>query len=475
MIVNIQNFNIMKSIQRIVAASAFCVAAAFSMNSCGDFLNLPPLQDLEASGALSNAVGVETAISGTYQVIRNGSLYAGNLISMNELFGDYMQPRTENLDFQSSMISSRNLNFFNGTGRDSWGDAYAGINRANNVLAALPKVTDMTADNKRRIEGEALFLRGALYFTLVRWFGLPWGATPDNSHLGVVLRTQATTSPALESKKKRSTVAEVYAQIIADLRRAEELLPAPGGAGGRATKWSAAAFLARVYFQQANYPAAVEASSRVIGSNAYRLSATFEQFGETPKRNVEENILEVQNTSDQNTNGAGNAMRFDGFTAPFLSLSAAFRTVYNTFPATDKRKQLLFVADGGELYCKKYDAFIMNIPIVRLGEMYITRAEARAEAGDAAGALADLNVIRQRAGIPALTGLTGNALRDAIRAERVMELACEGDRFNNLKRMRMSIGNPVGTEAPLAWNSSRLIFKIPDTEMSANSEAEQNP
>jgi starch-binding outer membrane protein, SusD/RagB family len=456
----------MNSIKRIVTAAAFCAAAAISISSCGDFLNLPPLQDLEATGALSNAIGVETAVSGTYQVIRNGSLYAGNLISMNELYGDYMKPRQENLDFQSSMISSRNLNFFNGTGRDAWGDAYAGINRANNVLAALPKVTDMTADNKRRAEGEVLFLRGALYFELVRWFGLPWGATTDNSHLGVVLRLQATTSPAAESRKKRSTVAEVYTQIIADLRRAEELLPPPGGAGaiaGRATKWSAAAFLARVYFQQGNYTAAA------------RLSANFEQFGETPKRNVEENILEVQNTSDQNTNGAGNAMRFDGFTPPFLSASNSLRTLYNSFPATDKRKTVLFVQDSGELFTKKYDAFIMNIPIVRLAEMYLTRAESRAEAGDAAGALADVNVVRQRAGIPALTGLTGNALRDAIRAERAFELACEGDRFNNLKRMRMSVGNPISTEAPLPWNSSRLIFKIPDTEMSANLDAEQNP
>lgn len=468
----------MKSIQRIFAALALCAALTLPIASCSNFLNLPPLQDLEASGALSNGVGVETAISGTYQVIRNGSLYAGNLISMNELFGDHMKPRTENLDFHSSMISGRNLNFFNGVGRDAWGDAYAGINRANNVLAALPKVTDMTADVKRRAEGEVLFLRGILYFELVRWFGLPFGATADNSQLGVVLRTEATASPVAESRKKRSTVAEVYTQVIADLKRAEELLPAPGAAtaiAGRATKWSAAAFLARVYFQQGNYAAAAEAASRVIASNSYRLNSTFEQFGEAAKRNVDENIFEVQNTTDQNTNGAGNAMRFDGFNPPFLSLAPSFRNVYNTFPANDKRKQLLFVEDSGELYCKKYDAFIMNIPVVRLAEMYLTRAESRAETGDAAGALADVNIVRQRAGIPALAGLSGNALRDAIRNERIMELACEGDRFNNLKRMRQSVGNPASTEAPLSWNSSRLIFKIPDTEMSANGLAEQNP
>jgi starch-binding outer membrane protein, SusD/RagB family len=468
----------MKRLQRILTAATVIVVTALSASSCSDFLNLPPLQNLDAAGALSNGVGVETAVSGAYQVLRDGSTYAGNFITMNELFADHMRPRPENLDFASSMISSRNLNFFNGPGRDAWGNAYTCINRVNNIIAALPAVTDMTAENKRRAEGECYFLRGAMMFELVRRYGLPWGARADNSQLGAIIRTEPTTAPGAQSSKARASVANCYAQAINDLRRAEELLPTPSGTGaipGRATKWTAAGFLARVYFQQANYSAAADAATRVVGSNAYRLNPNFEQFGETPRRNTDENLLEVQNTQDDNANGAGNSFRYDGFSAPFMSLSASFRTVYATFPASDKRKMMLFSEDNGDLYCKKYDAFIMNIPILRYAEILLTRAESRAETGDAAGAIADVNLVRARAGLPALTGLTGTALRDAIRTERTMELACEGDRFHNLKRMRATVGNPLNANQNLPWDSPALIYKIPDTEMSANTLAEQNP
>jgi len=83
--------------------------------------------------------------------------------------------------------------------------------------------------------------------------------------------------------------------------------------------------------------------------------------------------------------------------------------------------------------------------------------------------------VRVRAGIPALTGLTGTALRDAIRRERAMELIFEGDRFQNVKRMRGLNINPLNTNQRLAFDAPQLLWKIPDTEMNANPQMQQNP
>jgi tetratricopeptide (TPR) repeat protein len=450
------------------------------MSGCTNFLNLPPLQDLDADGALSNAQGVETAIVGAYQIVQSGDMWGGNALTMPEVFGDFALPERGNLDFHTGMYANRNLNFFNAHGRGCWNSAYDGINRINNVLARLNSAQDLSEASRNRVRGEALFLRGLLHFELVRWFALPWGSTNDNSHRGIVIRTDPTNAPATQGPRRRNTVAEVYTQVIQDLTEAERLLPVPGGAGaiqGRATKWSAAAILARVYFQQNDFARAAEAAGRVIGSNAYQLAPLNTMFGESPRPGSPEVIFEVRNRDDNNNNGIGDASRYDGFQIPFISASDTLKRLIASFPMNDRRRA--FLQDEGaapnRVFINKFAGFVMNIPIVRLAEMLLTRAECLAETGNAAGALADLNAVRRRAGIAELTGLSGQALRDAIRRERAMELIFEGDRFHNLKRMRADNINPLLPSQRLAWNAPQLLWKIPDTEMNANPLMEQNP
>jgi len=450
------------------------------MSGCTNFLNLPPLQDLDADGALSNAQGVETAVTGAYQIVQSGNMWGGNVLTMTEVFGDFALPERGNLDFHTGMYANRNLNFFNAHGRECWNNSYDGINRINNVLARLNSAQDLSETSRNRIRGEALFLRGLLHFELVRWFALPWGSTNDNSHRGIIIRTDPTNAPATQGPRRRNTVAEVYTQVIQDLTEAERLLPTPGGTGaiqGRATRWSAAAILARVYFQQNDFARAAEAAGRVIGSNAYQLATLNTMFGESPRPGSPEIVFEVRNRDDNNNNGIGDASRYDGFQIPFISASDSLKRLISSFPMNDRRRAF-FQEEGAapnRLFINKFAGFVMNIPIVRLAEVLLTRAECLAETGNAAGALADLNAVRRRAGIAELTGLSGQALRDAIRRERAMELVFEGDRFQSLKRMRADNINPLLPSQRLAWNAPQLLWKIPDTEMNANPLMEQNP
>lgn len=474
--------NVMKFKSSNIIRGCAALIAATVINACGNFLNLPPLQDLDADGALTSAQGMETAISGAYQIIQGGNMWGGNMLTMTEVFGDFALPERGNLDFHTGMYANRNLNFFNAHGRDCWGASYDGINRVNNVLSRLDKVSDLSDANRTRLRGEALFLRGLFHFELVRWFGLPAGAVNGNSQAGVVIRTEPTTSPNAQGPRARSTVAEVYAQVIKDLTDAEAALPVAGATGyinGRASKGAAAALLARVYFQQNDFARAAESASRVIANTNYRLADLNTVFGDNAPKGggSPEVIFDIRNRDDNNNNGIGDASRFDGFTIPFISASDTLKRLISSFPASDKRRS--YVQDEGaspnRLFINKFSAVVMNIPVLRMGEIYLTRAESRAETGDPAGALADLNAVRARAGIPALTGLTGTALRDAIRRERAMELMFEGDRFQNLKRMRGLNINPLNVNQRLAFDAPQLLWKIPDTEMNANPQMQQNP
>src|SRR5690606_29446326 len=120
-------------------------------------------------------------------------------------------------------------------------EPYTAILRANEVLERMGDV-ELSEAEKNRFEGEAKFIRAICHFELVRLFGQPFGYTPDNSHLGIVIKTSTEIS-ALQ----RGTVKEAYDQVLEDLFDAEGLLPETNGV--YATTYAAKAYLAKVYFQ----------------------------------------------------------------------------------------------------------------------------------------------------------------------------------------------------------------------------------
>jgi hypothetical protein len=141
------------------------------------------------------------------------------------------------------------------------------------------------------------------------------------------------------------------------------------------------------------------------------------------------------------------------------------------FEPGDKRRQL-FNTVSGVVYSGKYDVLYGNIKLIRLAEMFLTRAEANFRAGTSVGAtpLADVNRIRTRAGLPPLATVT----LPAILKERKLELLFEGFRLHDLKRNQESTIAPGSPPTPLAWNSPRLIFPIPLREINANPNLVQN-
>ncbi len=451
----------MKRFSKFLAVAA--MTAGLGMSSCEGVLNILPPLDLANEAALTNTRGVQTALTGAYSTsggLSDGSLISGNGITAGELWAD--QVVISSPGFGQLQIINRNLNFFNDQGRPIWDNGYGIINRVNNILDALPNINDAEIAGVRDgIRGESLFLRGWMYFEIVRYFAQPWGFTADNSHPGVILRTTPTKG-TVGVTKARSTVAETYTQIIADLTEAERLLPA---SGSRATKGAAAALLARVYFQQNDFTNAAAAANRVISTNLYSLNAGVRDVFDN--NDNPEAIFQLRSNDQNNAAGAVNGnFRAVDFDAPFYVDDAYARVLFGSTTAGDKRRDLFLQRDG-LTFTTKFDKQVMNVPMIRYAEVLLIRAEATAQSNPTA-ALADVNAIRRRAGLAALTGLTSQALVDAIRRERSIEFIAEGHRYHELKRTRQNLRSTP-------WNNNQAIFKIPDNEVNANNLCTQNP
>jgi hypothetical protein len=139
----------------------------------------------------------------------------------------------------------------------------------------------------------------------------------------------------------------------------------------------------------------------------------------------------------------------------------------------DLRYSKLFKYSFLNYFCTKYAAQYSNVTVIRLAEMYLTRAECEAQTTNYTSARADYNMTRVRAGLLPDNSTTGAALITAIRAERDLELAMEGDHYFEVKRRKANFNTPGA--GVLAWNAFNMIYPIPQQEVQENKAMVQNP
>lgn len=440
------------------------------LSACNKQLDLKPTQSIETSQALLTAKDVQITLIGAYSNLaanRNNveNLYGGLVFLMPDLLGSAGQGIVDwtGTYQQLTEMTNASITVNNTFVANIWLTAYQNINQINNVISALDKVT-VTAD-RDRIEGEAKFLRGMIYFDLVRLYGRQWNDGDPNTNLGIPLVLTPTAQIDVTSNVQRSTVAQSYTQIIADLTTAETKLPASNNF--YASKYSAAALLSRIYLQKLDYANAAKEANTVIGSGAYSLTATYDaEFpfpGPVHVDNTSEDIFAVQVTTQQGVNSQN---EFYGSPTYNGRGDASIQpTFLSEFESGDTRASF-FYNESGSYYTSKFRNQYGNIRIVRLAEIYLTRAEANLRLGTATGdtPLNDVNKIRNRAG---LTPLASVSIAQVL-TERRHELAFEGGFFlHDAKRTQQNIG-------ALAWNSPKLVFPIPERETIANPNLKQN-
>ncbi len=436
----------------------FVGASAVLMTACDSRLDVKPTQSIEESTALATSQDVEVTLIGAYDGLASNNLYGGAVQYSGDLLGDDAEVRFAGTFSTLDELWRKTMTTTNGQTQASWLQAYNTINRANNVLASLDKVE---ASRKASIEGEARFIRGLIYFDLVRLWAKAWGDGDNNTNLGVPLVTTPTRVVGEVDNRSRATVAAVYTQVLEDLTKAESLLDNISDAGF-ASKNAAQAILARVYLQQGNYAAARDAANRVIASNQFALTSTFAEAFEDAS-NESEMIFKIiitdqDGTNDMNTFFAPSTFQGRGD----IRVQAKHLALYT---AGDERGTFFVRASNNNFTAKFLDQY-GDVPVARLAEMYLIRAEANQRLNTAIGdtPLNDINLIRERAGAAALTTVDLNA----ILAERKLELAFEGHQVHDAKRLKRNVGT-------LTFSDNKLVVPIPQREIDTNKSLVQNP
>ena len=448
----------------LLTFGALVTALVFS--ACDPLLNVNPVTQIDASTDLKTALSVRVALTGAYDGLSNPYLWGGEAYCYSDLLGNEGDIRFRGTFQYMGEIATRTMNSLNAGPLELWNAGYSTINRANRILTVIDT---LPATEHPLVRGQALFIRSVAYFEMVKLFGKAWGDGDNTTNPGVpILLTPSqifqTGVLAETEKPRRSSVADVYARIIADLTEAETLLPTTSEPM-RANKATAAAVLARVYLLQGNFAAARDAANRVITTNRYSLAPAFNEcFRETLPGFATETIFRIPITEQDGVNqlqvfyGAAPGGRRD------MEILAGHLTKYET---GDFRRTYFF---GTRRLTSKWSDQFGDIPVIRIAEMFLTRAECNARLNTSIGATPaeDLNRIRRRVGLPEIA----NPTVDNILRERRNELAFEGHWLHDRRRTRTNI---VAGTTTVPFNANILVFPIPNREVIANTNLVQNP
>jgi hypothetical protein len=431
--------------------------------------------------AATGMAGVYTAMTNSPLSFSNGytTLLAG--MSSDELF--YYGTGDVNI----LAFSPNQLLFANSYTSTLWSNAYKTIYNANSVIEGIAGSATLSDSTRNRLTAEAKFVRAFCYFYLTNLFGdVPLALTVDFNKTRYMARTPAS---------------EVYQQIIQDLKDAQSVLstsyPTPFGKERIVpNKWVATALLARVYLYTGDYTnAAAQAGAVIANSSVYNLEADPNSVFLTGSK---EAIWQLkQSVTDPTIRNC----TMEGYTilpnplATGLAHYCLTASLLNAFEAGDRRRtawvnSTTSASTGLNYFPFKYKTGIYNAVasatateyymVLRLAEMYLIRAEAEVNGatGGAAAAITDLNVLRSRAGLTALSAsLTTPQVVTAVAHERQVELFAEwGHRWLDLKRTGQahSVLSAISGKQPWAGDY-QLLYPIPLAEIQADPLLQQNP
>lgn len=494
-----------------------CAILAASLSSCvNDWLDVAPSDGTDADAALTSSSDLAAARTGMYKALKGnsslvdyygqqffvyGDVHAGDDYQYNNLGGSNRASFYYDMNYQTaseftSSTSSSNV---------AWKSPYIVIGRANRIIAAAEggALSD-AAEAKATIDqyaAEAKVLRALAHFDLVRIYGKPY-TEDQGASLGVPLVTGVLESNA---KPARSTVAEVYTQVVKDLTEAiSSNALATETEPGYVSVWGAKAILSRVYLNMGDYANALSVAEDIIKNSGAALWTRDQYFkawdASTPNESEFLFRLNVSGSTDNNDlNGIGNLQGRDGYkemvaTKKFVDmLSADANDVRNDMflPATADKEVAAFGTN--KVYLNKLRGQGGNlrnvtiIPIIRLSEVYLTAAECAFRTNDKAKAVEYLNdLVKNRTTTEASLATVDNITLERILIERRKELIGEGQRYFDALRNNETITRYTN-EADKGWHKTlskeaqsfdrdyfKAIAAIPQAEINANPNIKQN-
>ncbi|WP_114748130.1 RagB/SusD family nutrient uptake outer membrane protein [Pleomorphovibrio marinus] len=487
-------------------------ALIFTLSCSDEFLNKTDPTVLVADEFYATEEDMEQAVNGVYGQLRG---YFGNQWQFTEFITDNTTlhfnpgnrgqgPALEALEFWQYNAGTPNINSL-------YNNIYSIMVNVNTTLTRMPEA-NAPEEVKSRAEGEMRFIRGFLYFELVRYFG------------DAIIITEPVQTPAEAFEYERSPAEMVYQQVFEDLNAAVEALPNsyPSSLVGKATRGAALTLLGKVHLTRHEYTEAIATLNQVT-QLGYHLLSDYGDIYDPQNKNHQESIWEIQYQGD---NLFGVHSSFIYTFAPRESFGAVIDfsgqegggwntptlDIINSYEEDDLRKEVSLREGYTSLegdwvpvpFINKYHnphsirgITDDNWPALRYADVLLMLAEAINEVeGPTGEAYMHLNEIRERAGLSPINGLSQDAFRNAVLAERRLELAFENHRWFDLKRTMtvpqlVNFLNDYGlreraepttsregipfSNNDFIFNEHQVLFPIPQDQIRINPDIAQNP
>ncbi len=425
-------------------------------SSCNKFLDVEPKNYVSDEQTIYDKISAEEAVRGIYSALGSAGYYGTSFQSIGYLSGDNVQWTGSQSQVQEFI--NHNIKSDNPTVSAAWTAIYQTINRANHVIAKVPEVQDalFTDAYKKQLTGEAYFIRGLAYFDLAR----SWGGVP------------IVTAPTIKSSDNiglsRASLEATYSQVLNDLEIAETSLPATTNRY-RATQKTVWALKSRYYLYQKNWANAEAYATKIIADAAdYQLAQPYNAF--IANKGTTESVFEIyyNGTTETNTHAGQWLPQTLGGTRQWAP-NDAFVTLANDEQQGGNRNVLVAKDNQNRWYGNLYRSITASATyVIRIAELYLVRAEARAKQNNLADALDDLNAVRKRAGLIEISVANQADILQAIENERRIELAFEPHRWYDVVRT---------DRAKDLWNltdTNKYLLPIPYNEILKNKALSQN-
>ena len=471
----------MKPYKTYTTIGVLLVLVLICVSCDNDHLALTPKQSVSFDTFFNSLADFESAIIGCYDQMQLPDWYGRYMLLVPDIMGEDVKQNSQANRAREWAEYNGSTTTIHEVDEEFWAEIYEAINMANQIINAPFEPAPAVQDEYNQIIGEAYAVRALAHFDLVRIFAQHYTFTAGASHLGVPVVTEFD----IASKPARNTVAEVYAQVISDFNEAISLMTIDPGSSGRFSKEAVQALLSRVYLYMEDFATAETMTTNVINSGRYALVDSADYATMFLSGNSSEAILEIINIQVDRFafDHVGYMYQKSGYGDYLPS-----KDLLNLIDDNDVRKTTFvldeeLVGQYGDYRVNKFpsegeDNGTDNIPVIRLSEVYLNRAEARAKSGNDAGAQDDLNMVRQkRLSTASDVTLTGQALIDEIKIERRVELCFEGHRVFDITRYKQDLVR-VDCTAPVCtvtYPDNRFILPIPLVEMDVNPNMVQNP
>ncbi|MDT7829350.1 RagB/SusD family nutrient uptake outer membrane protein [Pricia sp. S334] len=477
--------------------------------ACSDFLDEEDASNFTTDTYFTSAEHAESAVNGIYEPlipITNSGFGGGTWLMLEFATGlaNTALGQATNIYLVKDLINNSD----NGYGESFWNEYYTGISRANLAIEKIPEI-NMDETAKQNYLAEAKFFRAYYYFGLVRMFG------------NIPIITDPIDLNSEQLYPEQADPAAVYDLIIADLTEAENSSLPWRDEAGRVSMGAIKTLLADVYLTSAGYPLqqtenyqlAAAKAKEVIDSGEFRLFDSYDELHDPATKNTGEYIFMTQFAANiQSGNWQPAILPYNlGISAYSAQTGGIFSTneFADSYEVGDKRaeeKQFYFTsysleADrsdstnlGAPYIFKLFDIQAneesaqsdLNWGIYRYADVLLMYAEALNEAeGPTVEAYNAVNLIRQRAELNDLTGLSQDAFREAVRIEQVHELSFENKTWYDMARWRKAydpetnelkdfVGHTFTYLPNKALTERELLFPIPTSEMQNNPNLVQN-